>query len=68
MKTVKIKDLVALLQKHSDQNAEVVLEGCDCTGDCVGISLGTEAYEDQVVLRRNDGVFRGELDIVSKVK
>jgi hypothetical protein len=56
MKNITVGQLVELL-KSANQDAEVVLEGCDCTGDCVGLSTKAEAYEGQVILRRADGCF-----------
>ncbi len=69
MKTLTVKKLIKLLSKV-DQDCEVVLEGCDCAEDCVGISLslGDGPYRDQVLLRREDGAFKfDKLKIIKKV-
>lgn len=67
MKNLTVKKLVELLSTV-DQNATISLEGCDCAGDCVGISIGTEAYKTQVILRREDGPFELDyLQIITKV-
>lgn len=35
---------------------EVIMEGCDCCGHVVGYSLD----KDDLILRREDGTFRGD--------
>lgn len=60
---MKVKQLIKLLASM-DENAEVVVEGCDCAEICVGISEGDEAYEGEVILRRKDGCFKGDLELL----
>lgn len=57
MKALTISKLIRLLEELPDQKATVVLAGCDCAGACVGLSQGKEAYEGQVILRRDNDVF-----------
>lgn len=57
MKALTISKLIKLLEQLPNQKSTVVLAGCDCAGECVGISEGKEAYEGQVILRRDNDVF-----------
>lgn len=58
---MQIKRLIELLSQE-DQEAVVVVEGCDCADDAVGISKGYGAYEGNVVIRRAEGCFSSEKD------
>jgi hypothetical protein len=67
MKTLTVKKLIELL-KTVDQDSALVVEGCDCAEDCVGISLGEAPYETQVILRRDRGAFDlDDLKIITNV-
>lgn len=68
MKTLTVEKLMELLEKYPDQNAKVVLEGCDCASDCVGISFGEGAYKGEIILRTKNGVFQiDELKMIKRV-
>lgn len=66
MKSLTIKKLISLLETL-DQESTVVLEGCDCASECVGYSTKVPAYEKQVILRTESGVFGREEVVVTKV-
>jgi hypothetical protein len=36
---ITVKQLIAVLLEHADPDAIVELEGCDCYGDCEGITV-----------------------------
>jgi hypothetical protein len=57
---VKVKELIAKLQAQ-DPELEVYAEGCDCTGEAVGISVyeyenyATKAKQMRLIIRRDSG-------------
>ena len=70
MKILKVKDLIKLLSTVN-QNASIILEGCDCASPCVGLNVGTDlsdAYSKDVILRTDGGVFQFDGEPVTKVK
>ena len=61
MKKLKVKDLIKLLESV-DQNLLLSVEGCDCEAYAIGISK----VENDIVIRRESGVFDDEKLIVLK--
>lgn len=57
MKNLTVAKLIELLKNTSNQNAKVILEGCDCAANCIGISKGEDAYKGEIILRVDHGVF-----------
>lgn len=58
LKPLTVRQLITLLHAQP-QDALVVLEGCDCTGDCVGLTA-KYGEKNHVLLRRSDGTMRYE--------
>jgi hypothetical protein len=46
---ITVKELIELLWTV-DPNCKVLLEGCDCHGEAVGIAT----YEESIIITRND--------------
>lgn len=59
-----VRELIAMLQRKvaidpTLGERTVYLEGCDCGGECVGMSRDGE----DIWLRREEGVVRGQAEI-----
>jgi hypothetical protein len=58
-RAISVKELISLLSRI-DGDSMVTVEGCDCIGECIGISTYREDGKPAVTIRRKGGLCSGE--------